>query len=86
MFPIHIKDLEEIEFTDFDTGIPDDQAYKNLLLKEYEACRNNYDEIKEKGLNIYIKSKTPSHVFARVCCNFNKLELGYKDWIEQEGY
>ena len=86
MFPVHSNDIKEVDFTLFNTGIKADEEYKILLEKELEACKSHYSEICDKASKIYEKSKDPKHIFSKVCCNFNMLEIGFGDWITQSNY
>ncbi|MBX9890642.1 MAG: type III toxin-antitoxin system ToxN/AbiQ family toxin [Amoebophilaceae bacterium] len=86
MFPIHINDINEVNFKVFDTAIKSDQEYKILLEKEFETCKKHYSVICEKANKVYGKSKDPKHIFSKICCNFNMLEIGFKEWIKQKNY
>lgn len=86
MFPIHSNDIVEVDFNRFNTGLKVDQEYKILLEKELDACKHHYSDICNKAAKIYEKSKDPKHIFAKICCNFNMLEIGFKSWINQNNY
>ena len=83
MFPVHDRDYINNE-VDIKNIL--DSNYKALVEQEYEVCKKNLDKIKLKAEKVYKNSKTPGHFLFGKCCDFNKLEIEYANWVISQGY
>lgn len=74
MFPAKFS---ELQMKDFSQIRLQDANYANLLLSEYEFCREHETEILEKAKSVYRIGCNPKHKLNAMCCNFKKLEEVY---------
>lgn len=58
-----------------------DPAYADLLEKEYEFCRRNEGDIRNKAMKVYQIGCNPGHVLHSHCCDFRLLEAKHDEWV-----
>ena len=57
-----------------------DQAYADLLLKEWNDCNGNDTQIKNKAISVYKIGCNKNHPFNYACCDFRLLESLYMNY------
>lgn len=77
MFPapssvLTIKDFKQIKNSD--------SKYADLLLKEYQYCRDNEPLILMMAEKVHNIGCNPNHVLSQYCCSFKLLEEKSKLW------
>ena len=78
MFPAPLSVLTEKDFAQVRKT---DNAYADLLLKQWRCCQTNYNAIMLKAQTVYKIGCNKNHYFNHACCDFKMLESVYTKFV-----
>ena len=88
MIPVPRECLVEVDIHTKEDDSEETINHKNLLNKELTWCNRNRGKILRNMHKVYhwVRTRTASPFFQKLCCDFPKLEAGYIAYCEKHGY